>query len=222
MPRVPILGQNGEYGLTPAPFLQAPEPDGLKSGYLAWKEADVPVFELTIQGSSHYEWSQLPNFPTSSWCPEVVDGQCVGGWGQPLAQHYTLAWFDRWLKKSGEAGYNSADARLTADADWADRMSFYFRSARDYPDRNGQSLHCDDIRAAALGTASCVIASTTNSGNGGANPSRTSGSGGCTMMNEPAGFDPVLALLVLLAAAGIWRRAREKSREKSLNLKGMQ
>ncbi len=131
--RVPAMGHSSEYGLTPVPFLEAPEPEGHKRAFTAWQAAGLPVFQLTIQGSSHYEWSHIPTFPTSSWCPEVVDGHCAGGWGLPLAEHYTLAWFDRWLKLPSEQGYATADARLTADNDWFERMSFYYRSARDYP-----------------------------------------------------------------------------------------
>jgi hypothetical protein len=55
-------------------------------------------------------------------------------WGNPFADHYSLAWLDRWLKQSGEAGYADADQRLLVDKDWGARMSFYFRNARDFTD----------------------------------------------------------------------------------------
>ncbi|MFA5938024.1 MAG: hypothetical protein WC809_01615 [Sinimarinibacterium sp.] len=147
VPRVPAMGQTSEYGLTPVPFLQPPDPESDKAAYAAWRDAGLPVFQFTIQGSSHYEWSLLPTFPTTSWCPDTSSGACAGGWGQPMAEHYSVAWFDRWLKNAGEPGYADADARLLADADWQARYSFYLRSARAFPDRGGGAHVCDDIRA---------------------------------------------------------------------------
>ncbi|MEQ1439017.1 hypothetical protein AAG565_06620 [Fontimonas sp. SYSU GA230001] len=147
VPRVPAMGQTSEYGLTPAPFTQPPDPESDKVAYAAWRDAGVPVFQFTIQGSSHYEWSLLPTFPATSWCADTSSGACEGGWGNPMAEHYTLAWFDRWLKNPGESGYADADARLLADSDWQPRYSFYLRSARAFPDRSGKAHVCEDIRA---------------------------------------------------------------------------
>ena len=148
--RVPSMGQSSEYGLLVSPYLSPPDPEQHKAeAFDAWKAAGAPVFEFTIQGSSHAEWSQIPAFPTSSWCPDTSSGACVGGWGGPMAQYYTLAWFDRWLKLPGEAGYADADMRLVDDAgsEGAVKMSYRSRSARDYPDRSGHQQHCEDIRA---------------------------------------------------------------------------
>lgn len=147
VPRVPAMGHTSEYGIFGTAFAAPPDPEEHKAAYVAWRDAEVPVYQLTIQGSTHFEWSLIPTFPASSWCPEVIDGQCAGGWGRPLAEHYSLAWFDRWLKKPGESGFETADARLLADADWVERYSFYSRSARDYPDRSGAQQLCEDIRA---------------------------------------------------------------------------
>jgi len=147
--RVPAMGNSSEYGLTPMAFTSPPPPELHKVGYGAWVAAGVPVYELTIRGSSHYEWSLLANFPTTSWCPNPSIGVCENGWGNPMAQHYTLAWFDRWLKQPGEAGYADADARLLDDngAQGRVKMSFRFHSARNYPDRGGALHHCENIRA---------------------------------------------------------------------------
>ncbi|MES2908837.1 MAG: hypothetical protein V4688_06715 [Pseudomonadota bacterium] len=146
-PRVPSMGQNSEYGLTPMPFTQTPPKDGNLGPFKAWQSAGVPVFEFTIRGSSHYEWSLLPTFPATSWCPEVKDGRCVGGWGRPMAEHYSLAWLDRWLKRDGETGFADADARLLAEAEFLPRFSFYSQSARDFPTRNGRRAQCADMLA---------------------------------------------------------------------------
>ncbi len=147
--RVPAMNQASEYGLVPTPFLQPPDPDGHKAAFAQWRAAGVPVYSITIQGSSHYEWSLLPNFPATSWCPNTSAGACRGGWGNPLAQHYTLAWFDRWLKQPGEPGYADADARLLDDGgeQGIGKFSFRYRSARAFPDRNGVMQECGDLRA---------------------------------------------------------------------------
>lgn len=152
-PRVPAMGHTSEYGLVPMPHQSAPDPEAHKTAYETWKAAGLPVYQLTIQGSSHYEWSLIPTFPTSSWCADTSNNRCEGGWGRPLAEHYSLAWFDRWLKQPGEPGYEDADARLLADADWVDRYSFYYRSARAFPNRDGEIQACEDIRAGCVDAA---------------------------------------------------------------------
>lgn len=150
-PRVPAMGQTSEYGLTPVINLMPPDPEGHKNAFNSWKDAGLPVYQLTIQGSTHYEWSLIPTFPTTSWCPETGNNRCEGGWGRPMGEHYSVAWFDRWLKQPGEPGFEDADARLLADADWLERYSFYSRSARNFPDRNGIVQSCEDIRAGCSG-----------------------------------------------------------------------
>ena len=155
-PRVPAMGHTSEYGIGGTPFQSAPDPEEHKGAYKAWTEAGLPVYQLTIQGSTHFEWSLIPTFPSTSWCPDTSNGRCEGGWGRPMAEHYTLAWFDRWLKLPGEAGYDDADARLLADADWHERTSFYFRSARSFPTRDKQPQVCEDIRAGCVQTQSAA------------------------------------------------------------------
>ena len=150
-PRVPAMGQSGEYGLTPVPFTAPPDPEDHKDAYHAYRAAGIPVYQLTVRGSTHYEWSLLPSFPTTSWCPDMSTGSCLGGFGNPIAEHYTVAWMDRWLKLPGEPGYGDADARLLVDDDWCDRLSFYFRSARAFPDRAGVAHLSEDLRAECVG-----------------------------------------------------------------------
>ena len=198
-PRVPSMGQSSEYGLTPQPKLQPPDPEGQKTAYAAWKKAGIPVYQFTIQGSTHYEWSLIPTFPASSWCPQMVKGQCSGGWGNPMAQHYSLAWIDRWLKLPGETGYDDADARLLDDSHWLDRYSFYSRSARRFPLRNGKSAACEDIRA---GCSDLV-----NLNSRGAAASTSTGGGSM----------PWRALLTLTGLAALRRRNRSSGLLTNLN-----
>lgn len=151
-PRVPAMGQTSEYGIGGAAKNSAPDPEGHKVAYLGYADAGVPAYQFTIQGSTHFEWSLIPNFPTTSWCPDMSSGSCLGGWGVTMAEHYTLAWLDRWLKKSGEPGYADADARLLGDAaeHGCQKFSFYSRSARKFTDRGGKPHESSDIRADCL------------------------------------------------------------------------
>lgn len=149
IPQFPIMGQNGEYGLTPAPFTEPPELDALTANFRRWQAANVPAYEFTPQGSTHYDFSPLPTFPTTSWCPNPEQGFCDGGWANAQLRHYSVAWFDRWLKLPGEAGFADADARLLDDdgPQGRNKLSFRYQSARDYPDRDGRRQLCTDIRA---------------------------------------------------------------------------
>jgi hypothetical protein len=147
VPRVPAMGQTSEYGILGGPNTAPPDPEGHKRAYRGWVAAGLPVYQFTIRGSTHFEWSQIPTFPSTSWCPNAASGECSGGWGQPMADHYSLAWLDRWLKQPGEPGFDDADARLLADADWIERYSFYSASARDFPKRSGGRAVCEDILA---------------------------------------------------------------------------
>lgn len=212
-PRVPSMGQSSEYGLAPTPFLIPPDPEGHKDGFNAWQKAGVPTFEFTIQGSSHYEWSQVPVFPTSSWCPDPGSAACTGGWGEPMAEHYTLAWLDRWLKKSGEAGYADADARLLDDQgdQGSAKMSFYYRSSRSFPDRGGTAHSCDDIRAG------CADVAGGSSSSGGGSSSSSSGSGSSSSSGSSGGGGDsgggAFAPWLLAALSGLaWRRRYLPSR----------
>ncbi len=148
-PRVPAMGQSADYGLAPVPNLSAPDPDAKLGGFDAWVDAGLPAYQLVIRGGTHYEWSLIPTFPTSAW-----EAGGPGGWGRPLAEHWTLAWLDRWLAAPGDPGHDDADARLLAedesgpdDATWRDRLSYLYRSARSFPDRGGAAQTCDDILA---------------------------------------------------------------------------
>ncbi|HEX4855742.1 MAG TPA: hypothetical protein VFV28_02965 [Limnobacter sp.] len=146
VPRVPALGFNSEYGFTPVPFVRDVPRDEHLQAYKEWSAARQPVFNITIAGSTHLDYSLGPALPASSWCPEIVNNACSGGWARPMITHYTVAWFDRFLKRPGENGFDDADARLLQDAKWAERMSFHFASARRFNTRDGRLVSSNDIR----------------------------------------------------------------------------
>lgn len=142
----PALSFTSEYGFTPVPLLVDPDREGHKHAFKDWQAADIPVAAIAIAGVTHLDFSLGPVLPATSWCAEVVNNQCVGGWARPMIEEYSLAWFDRWLKVEGEPGYADADSRLLNDAAWAERMSIHFASARDFPLRSGEEEVCEDIR----------------------------------------------------------------------------
>jgi hypothetical protein len=148
-PRVPSMSFNADYGFAPTPNLLPPDPENHKLAFAEWRTQGVPSYVLGFQGTTHFDFSLLPEFPATSWCPDISSGACRGGWGNPAIAHYTLAWFDRWLKRAGEVGYADADQRLVDDGgeQGAAKLSYRYRSARDYPDRSGKRQHCEDIRA---------------------------------------------------------------------------
>lgn len=151
--RVPAMSQGSDYGVIVSPFLTPPDPEQrLKLGFDAWSAAGVPVYDLTLRGSTHFDWSLILGLPATSWCAQVVNDHCEGGWGMPTARYYTVAWFDRWLKKPSELGFSTADEKLTAlDGEFGrDRMSFRYRSAFSFKRRSGEKVACNDIRAACL------------------------------------------------------------------------
>lgn len=144
--RVPAMSFTSEYGFTPIPFVRNPPRDEHLHAFKQWKEASLPVYALTIAGTTHLDYSLGYALPASSWCPKVENNACVGGWARPMITHYTLAWFDRYLKNPGEQGFDTADQRLLDDAQWAGRMSFHFASARNFSTREGQVKVTEDIR----------------------------------------------------------------------------
>jgi dienelactone hydrolase len=97
-PRVPTMGQNAEVFFGPLPFHDQPDPDANNATYRRFVEAEVPAMQVALQGSTHMEWTYVPYILAAS------------SHGERVAMHYTLAWFDRWLK--GEPhGRSGAEAR---------------------------------------------------------------------------------------------------------------
>jgi dienelactone hydrolase len=218
VPRVPAMGQAADYGLTPTPFPSPPDPAGRLGGFRAFHDAGVPSYQLVVEGGTHYEWSLLPTFPTTAWEP---GGQ--GGWGNPLARHFTVAWLDRWPKASGEPGFADADGRLldltvrpTADdlqgsaqpATWCERLSFHFTSSHAFPSRDGDPQDVDDL------AESCTAALEAQAAAPGAGPPAASpgepalvaGARAARALPTTGGAPALTGLLLLGVAAGVRRR----------------
>src|SRR5207237_2715764 len=109
-PRIPAMGESSEYGLTPMPFQSPPDPESDKDAYRAWRDAGIPVFQFTIQGSTHYEWSLLPTFPTTSRCPDMSTGSCLGGCRPPTPEPYPPSRLGPRLALPAQPGHAAANA----------------------------------------------------------------------------------------------------------------
>ena len=101
VPRTPSLYFYTDYAFpaTGAPKASPPDPNQHLGAFNQLKAASVDTMSITTWASDHYEWGYQPypaNFPSSRY-------------GERVALHYSLAWFDRYLK-----GETTATERLTA------------------------------------------------------------------------------------------------------------
>ena len=151
VPRVPALGFTAEYGVRPVAFEADPPRNGHLGGFSAWRAAGIDALQITIAGATPYDFALMLDMPATSWCPTLIDNACRGGWARPMIEHYTVAWFDRWLKAPGTPGHDTAEARLLDDATWAPRMSHHFASARSLRRHDGKMSLCVDIRLGCQG-----------------------------------------------------------------------
>jgi dienelactone hydrolase len=106
-PRVPTMGQNADYFFNPTPAFSAPNPDAGTATFQRLVDAGVPAMQVGLRSSTHLEWTYIPLIlPASSE-------------GERVAMHYTLAWFDRFVKADAEGLRGSARkpaAAIAADA----------------------------------------------------------------------------------------------------------
>jgi dienelactone hydrolase len=85
-PRVPTMGQAAEAFFNPPFDVRPPDPAAKLRTHERFVAAGVPSQHLTLRGSTHLEWTYVPAIlPASSA-------------GERVAMHYTLAWFDRFVK----------------------------------------------------------------------------------------------------------------------------
>jgi dienelactone hydrolase len=95
--RVPALGLSNDYGFWVEPTNEAPDPLAKQSGYSALAQAGIDTAEVVLRGATHLEYTYIPLVLPASRL------------GERFASHYTVAWFDRYLK-----GDPAAYSRLTA------------------------------------------------------------------------------------------------------------
>jgi dienelactone hydrolase len=93
---VPGLGLNAEYFFNPTPQSGAADPDAKDSGFRALRDAGTDTMQVALRSSTHLEWTYVPYILPASRL------------GERVSMHYTLAWFDRYLR-----GDKTATDRLT-------------------------------------------------------------------------------------------------------------
>ena len=95
--RVPALGISNDYGFWVQPTNEPPDPLEQQGGYLALAEKGIDTQEVVLRGATHLEYTYIPVVLPASRL------------GERFASHYTVAWFDRYLK-----GQTRAFGDLTA------------------------------------------------------------------------------------------------------------
>jgi len=111
-PTVPTMIQQSEQENFLGPWIPKP-PDFWLSHAISgrFRTARVPQFEVALRGSTHQEWTYIPYALLNPIAPLANSSSL----GQEVAAYYTIAWFDRWLKRSGDrAQARDASRRLLA------------------------------------------------------------------------------------------------------------
>lgn len=102
---VPGLGLSAEYFFNPTPTSAAPDPHAKWGGFTALREAGTDTMTVTLRSSTHLEWTYVPYILPASRL------------GERVSMHYTLAWFDRYLKDDATALDRLTATTLDASAD---------------------------------------------------------------------------------------------------------
>jgi dienelactone hydrolase len=95
--RTPAIGISNDYGFWMQPTNTPPDPLAKQGGYQTLAAAGIDTQEVVLRGATHLEYTYIPLVLPASRL------------GERFASHYTVAWFDRYLK-GDPAAYN----RLTA------------------------------------------------------------------------------------------------------------
>ena len=147
----PGLGISADYGLPPTPNLSLPDPQAKSVWSHAYSAAGVDTGEIIIRGGSHLDFSYIPL---------ATFGASLRG--ADLADWYTTAWFDKYVKSDP-----SADARLLTDR-WqhdateaavdpnhdGNAFSFYYDSRLDIHLDDGSRWTCEQLRTGCAGMVS--------------------------------------------------------------------
>lgn len=140
--KAPGLSLTAEYFFNPTPAMSAPDAESGTAAFNAFAAASVDVMRVSLRHSTHLEWTYVPLILPAS------------RHGERASMHYTLAWFDRYVRDDRAATQRltathfdaSADASSIGAGTWdpvsgnnvpyriagrcvADNVSIYYRSA---------------------------------------------------------------------------------------------
>jgi hypothetical protein len=155
--KAPGLSLTAEYFFNPTPANSPPNPASGLTAFEQFVTSGVDSMRVSLRSSTHLEWTYVPLILPAS------------RYGERVSMHYTLAWFDRYVRDESQATQrlvatqfdDSADASSIGAGTWdpvsgnnvpykidgrcvANHVSIYYRSAYSL---NGGSLSEPDLRA---------------------------------------------------------------------------
>ena len=89
--RTPAIGISNDYGFWMEPTSERPDPLEKQGGYSTLAAAGIDTQEVVLRGATHLEYTYIPLVLPASRL------------GERFASHYTVAWFDRYLKGDAAA-----------------------------------------------------------------------------------------------------------------------
>ncbi|MGH8458139.1 MAG: thrombospondin type 3 repeat-containing protein, partial [Nevskiales bacterium] len=95
--KAPGLSLTAEYFFNPTPTNSPPPADSGMGAFNALKGAGIDSMRVSLRSSTHLEWTYIPLILPAS------------RYGERVSMHYTLAWFDRYVRDQA-----AATQRLTA------------------------------------------------------------------------------------------------------------
>jgi dienelactone hydrolase len=145
VPVVPAMTQQADgYFLNPTLSYTAPDPTAHLAVQKMWTAKGLDNYSLTVRGGTHIEWVDVPYILPSTT------------YGNRMADHYTLAWFQRYLSPDASVRAGAADALLqspkrvkgSVQAPWrADFMSARFAGGFWFHDTHNVVHQTKDLRA---------------------------------------------------------------------------
>lgn len=146
--RVPSLNLTNDYLMGRDAKRSPPDPMEKSGASLAFSKAGIDTGSIVIRGGTHFEYSYLP---TTSFRATLR--------GIDLSAWYTLAWFDKYVKRDATADQRLLSTRWRHDA--IDRevdpkgegnlFSYHYRSRLDVRREDGGRFLCEDLRAGCEG-----------------------------------------------------------------------
>ncbi len=151
-PRVPGLGFSGDYGIgspngsagvNPRPRSSAPDPNGATGPSRDYSRAGVQTMQVNTRAGTHFE----PGFIPNAAFPATLRGIDLTTW-------YTIAWFEKYVRRSLAADRFLLTGRWQRDPEdlrvdppgKGNLFSPTLRSRVDIRRSVGGRAHCEDLR----------------------------------------------------------------------------
>ena len=146
--RVPSLNLTNDYLTGRDAKRSPPDPMSKSEASLAFSKAGIDTGSIVIRGGTHFEYSYLP----STAFRATLRGIDLSAW-------YTLAWFDKYVKRDPAADGRLLSARWRRDPGdlevdpkgEGNLFSYHYRSRLDVRREDGSRFLCEDLRAGCEG-----------------------------------------------------------------------